>query len=631
MFDWVNNNKRIIQIVLGLVLLPFAFFGVDSYFRGGDLGSEVARVGDYKISEIEFQQALRERQEVMRRMVKDTPLDQALLDSPEIRFATIEQIVRERLMLTQAVRDGLVVSDQQLRDVITGNENFREDGKFSRDRYENFLRAQNLSAAGFDARLRRELLQQPIISAIGENAFIPRTVADRIVRLSEQTREVELVTISPAAFVAQVKLDDAALKAYYDSRQREFELPEQARFDYVVLSLDNLAAQEQIPETEIRQVYDQNTARFATPEEREARHILIEVPAKATAEAKAAAKARAEELAKKARANPDQFDALARENSQDRGSAKDGGELGFLARGMTAKPFEDALFAMKVGEIAGPVQTDFGYHVIQLKSVRGGSAKPFEEVRATIESELKRARAARKFAELAEQFNNIAYEQSDSLKPVAEALKVKVQQSPWISRKPIPGSPLGGEKFLKAAFSEDVIKNKRNSEVVEIAPGTLISARLLEFRPAAMRKFDEVQAEIRKRLTEDEARKLAFADGRAKLEKLRKGEGLQLDWGKPLPVSRRNTGELSEIVLHEVFRADTTKVPAYAGAEDSDAGFRLIRISQVKEPETISPEGRQAAADQLKVVVGQELLADYFASLKSRASVRIKADVIEKK
>jgi peptidyl-prolyl cis-trans isomerase D len=631
MFDWVHNNKKVIQGVLALIFLPFAFFGVDSYFRGGELGAEVARVGDYRVSQQEFQQALRERQEALRRMLNNAPVDQAMLDSPEMRFSALEQLVRERLLLSQAIRSGLTVTDAQLKDVITSQESFREGGKFSHDLYETFLRSQNFTSLSFEARLRRDLLQQPLMDVFGESGFVPKSVVDRVVRLSEQTREASIALIAPAAFVSQVTVEDGAVKAYFDAHAREFEVPEQVRLEYVVLSLDNLAAQIVVPAEEVRQAYDQNPARFATPEERDASHILIQAGPDATPEAKSAARAKAEDLVKQLLAKPDRFADLAREYSQDPGSAKSGGDLGFMARGVTKKAFDDALFSMKEGEIRGPVETEFGFHIIRLKAIRGGSVKPFEEVRSSIEAELKRSRASKRYAELAEQLNNIAYEQSDSLKPAAEALKVTVQQSPWITRKPMPGSPLGSERFLKAAFSEDVLTNKRNSEVVEVAPGTLIAARLLEHKPASSRAFDEVQADIRKRLIEQEALKRALAEGREKLDKLRKGEALDLTWGKPVAVSRLNTQGLNETVLREIFRADATKLPAYAGSEDPKLGYQLIRITSVTEPPQTNAETRKAAAEQLRRLIGQEELADYIAAMKRRVEVKIKPDLIEKK
>lgn len=631
MFDWVQNNKRLMQGVLALIFLPFAFFGIEGYFQSNELGSEVARVGDYKVTQQEFQNALRERQEQMRRMLNNAPIDQAMLDSPEMRFAALDQIVRDRLMLSQAVRSGIKVNDAQLRDLIMSQQNFMQDGKFSRDLYEAFLRSQGMDALAFEARLRRDLLQQPLLDAFGASGFVPSTVVDRIVRLSEQTREVSVVTIAPAAYMAQVAIDDAGVKAYYDTNTREFQVPEQVRLEYVVLSLDNVAAQMEVKPEDVRKTYDADPARFSVPEARDASHLLIAVPSDASAEVKSAAAAKAADLAKQIQAKPDRFADLAREHSQDPGSAASGGDLGFLERGATKKSFDDALFGMKVGEVKGPVETEFGYHVIRLKAVRGGTTKPFEEVRAAIEGDLKRGVAQKRFAEMAEQLSNLTYEQSDSLKPAADALKISVQQSPWISRTPTPGSPLGGEKFLKAAFSEDVLKNSRNSEVVEVSQGTLMSARMLEHKPASTKPFDEVQGDIRKRLVEAEARKRAVAEGREKLEKLRKGEDPGIAWGKPVVIGRNDAQGLGEAAFKEAFRASAGALPAYVGAEDPKLGYQLVRVSAVNQPAEVKPETRKAAAEQLKRMLGQEQMAEYVASLKRRVEVKTRADLIEKK
>lgn len=631
MFDWVQNNKRFMQWVLALIFLPFAFFGIEGYFQSNELGSEVARVGDYKITQQEFQNALRERQEQMRRMLNNAPIDQAMLDSPEMRFAALEQIVRDRLLLSQAVRAGLKVNDAQLRDLIVSQQNFMQDGKFSNDLYEAFLRSQGMSAVAFEARLRRDLLQQPLLDAFGASGFVASTVVERIVRLSEQTREVSVATIAPSAYASQVSVDEAAVKAYYDANTREFQVPEQVRLEYVVLSLDNVAAQMEVKPEDVRKSYDENPARFSAPESRDASHILIAVPSGATAEAKSAAQAKAADLAKQLQSKPDLFAALAREHSQDPGSANSGGELGFLERGATKKAFDDALFGMKVGEIKGPVETEFGYHVIRLNALRGGTTKSFEEVRTAIESELKRGQAQKRFAELSEQLSNLSYEQSDSLKPAAEALKVSVQQSPWISRTPTPGSPLGSEKFLKVAFSEDVLKNGRNSEVVEVSQGTLMSARLLEHKPASTKPYAEVQADIRKRLVDEEARKRAYADGRDKLEKLRKGEDAGISWGKSLVIGRNDPQGLGEAAFKEAFRANAASLPAYVGAEDAKLGYQLVRVSAVNQPAEVKPEARKNAAEQLKRMIGQEQMAEYTAALKRRVDVKMRSDLVEKK
>lgn len=631
MFDWVHNNKRFMQVILAVIFLPFAFFGVESYLSSDGMGAEVARVGDYRVTQQEFQRALDQRQEEMRRMLNNAPLDPAVLDSPEMRFAALEQIVRDRLLLSQAVRLGIKVTDEQLRDLITSQQSFMQDGRFSKDLYEAFLRNQGLSAVAFEANLRRDLMKQPLVDAFGATAMIPRTVVERIIRLSEQTREISMVNIDLSSFAAQVSIDDAAVKKFYESRTTEFQVPEQVRLEYVVLSLDNVAAQMETKPEDVRRAYDENLTRYSSPEERSASHILIAVPSDANAEAKAAAKAKAAQVAQQVQAKPDRFAALAKEHSEDPGSSNSGGDLGFLPRGATKQAFDDALFSMKPGEIRGPVETEFGYHIIRLGEVRGGAVKPFEEVKASIENDLKRGVAQKRFAEMAEQLSNMAYEQSDSLKPVTAKLNLAVQQSPWITRTPVPGSPLGSDKFLKAAFSEDVLKNSRNSEVVEVAPGTLMTARLLEHKPATTRPFEEVQADIRKRLIEDEARKRAVADGRDKLDKLRKGEDAGLTWGKPVVVGRNDPKGLGEAAFKEAFRADASKLPAYVGAEDPRLGYQLIRVTAVNEPSEVSDEARRAAADQLRRIVSQEQITDYVAALKRRVEVKTKPDLIEKK
>jgi peptidyl-prolyl cis-trans isomerase D len=314
MFDWVHNNKRFMQVILAVIFLPFAFFGVESYLSSDGMGAEVARVGDYRVTQQEFQRALDQRQEEMRRMLNNAPLDPAVLDSPEMRFAALEQIVRDRLLLSQAVRLGIKVTDEQLRDLITSQQSFMQDGRFSKDLYEAFLRNQGLSAVAFEANLRRDLMKQPLVDAFGATAMIPRTVVERIIRLSEQTREISMVNIDLSSFAAQVSIDDAAVKKFYESRTTEFQVPEQVRLEYVVLSLDNVAAQMETKPEDVRRAYDENLTRYSSPEERSASHILIAVPSDANAEAKAAAKAKAAQVAQQVQAKPDRFAALAKEH-----------------------------------------------------------------------------------------------------------------------------------------------------------------------------------------------------------------------------------------------------------------------------------------------------------------------------
>ncbi len=626
MFDFVHNNTRLIQIVLAIVFLPFAFFGVDSYFRASDRGTAVATVGGQPITQQEFARALQERQAYLQRVIGGR-VDPAMLDSPELRFAVLDGIVRQRLLVIQALRANVLVSDRQLRQVINEQTAFQENGKFSPARYEDLLQRQNMTVVSFENNLRRDLMLQRLNDAYQGTAIVPNSVAERLLRINAQQREVSQSVLEPASFVSQVKLEDGAAKRYYDAHATEFQVPEQARLDYLVFALDSVAARIDVNADEIKQFYEQNLKQYARGEERQASHILIAVDAKASEQDKQAARAKAEQLARQARQNPAGFADLAKTNSQDPGSAAKGGDLGFFPRGANAKPFDDAVFAMKVGEIAGPVESQFGYHVIRLTAVKGHG---YDESKQQVEADLRRQKAGRKFAEAAEQFNNLVFEQGDSLKPAADALKLPIQTSGWLSRGGADNKLLNNPKLLQAAFSEDSVKNKRNTEVVDVGGNTLVAARIAEYKPASVRPFADVSAEIEKRLVQRQATQLAEKRGRELLEKLKNDAGESLDWSPAKLVSRDNAQGYAGAAIVEIFKADENKLPAYAGVEGAQGGFVLLRITRVVDGGAVDVAKRKAASDELRHLLGQEELNAYVANLKLKADVQLQQDRIEK-
>ena len=629
MYNFVTNNKRFIQVVLAIILLPFAFFGVDSYFRASDSTAGLATVGSYHISQGEFNQALRERQEAIQRMLEGHA-DAALLDNPELRFAVMEDLIRQRLLVDHALRSGMAVSDQQLQSVIGEEAGFQEGGRFSLQRYEQVLKAQGMTPAMFESRLRRELLLQHVDDAYNDSVFIPRTISDRLLRISEQQREVSQSVISPDRFLGQVKLEADAVRKYYDAHQDEFRIPEQVRVEYVTLSADALSSQFQVDPTEVSKYYEGHRSQYEVKETRQASHILISVEAGASAEAKQKARAKAEEIYDQLKRNPAQFAELAKKYSQDPGSAANGGDLGSFSRGSMVKAFDDAVFKMKVGEISPPVESQYGYHIIHLTAVKPAQVKSLDDVRGQIESELRKQLAGRKFAELADNFSNLVFEQYESLKPAAELAKSSVQQSNWISRGHADDARLNNPKLLQAIFSEDVIKNKRNTEAVETAPGVLVAARIIEHKPASVRPFAEVSAGVARKLALQQAGQLAVQDGRDKLEKLKQGKDVQLTWTAPQLASRKDAKGMSEPVLRQAFKADTGKLPAYTGVDNPGGGFVVLKISRVVEPEKTAA-GQPALTEALRQMVGQEEMSDYVASLREKAGVKIGKELLEKK
>ncbi|HZM44472.1 MAG TPA: SurA N-terminal domain-containing protein [Burkholderiales bacterium] len=632
MFDFTHKHKKLIQIVLFVIFLPFAFFGVDSYFHGREGAQTVATVGSHEISRQEFARALQDRQRSIQRMLQGR-VDPAMLDSAEVRNAALEGLIQRRLLLDRALRSGMAVSDQYLQTAIADLPVFHgEGGKFSLERYRQFLKSESESEVSFETRLRQDLILQQLTEAYAESAFVPRTVTERVARLAEQQREVSQLTIRPDQFAAAVRIEPEAARKYYEANRGEFDIPEQVRLEYVVLSLEELMKQAQFDPAEVPKYYESRRSQLEKAET-QARHILIAVDAAAGADAKNKAKAAAEDLYKQLKQRPAAFPELAKAHSQDPGSAANGGDLGFITRGsMKDVPeFEAALFKLKQGEISPPVESKLGFHIIQATEVRGARGKSLEEMRPEIEAELKKQAAARTFAEVGDKFNNTVYEQSESLKPAAELAKTSVRQSGWTTRARAADALLNHPRLLQAVFSEDVLKNKRNTEAVEVAPGTIVAARVIEHKPASVRPFEEVKGLIEKKLVLREAVRLAAQEGKSKLDSLKQGKETSAAWGAPQLVTRSDLKGLPETVVRQAFKVDAAALPAYAGVADPEGSYTILKITRVIDVQDIPADRREAFAEALRRTRGQEELTAYVASLRQKTGVKISKDVMEKK
>jgi peptidyl-prolyl cis-trans isomerase D len=630
MFDLVQRNKRIIQVVLAIVLLPFAFFGMESYFQDRGSARGVAKVGDYEITEQEFGNAIRERQDQIRNMAGGR-IDPALLESPELRMSVLDSLVRQRVLIDHALRSGMTVSPEQLRTYITQAPVFQEDGKFSMSRYEQFLKGRGESATMFENRVRQELLLGQVAEAYVGSSIVPRSVAERLLRITEQQREVSRAVVSPDKFVAAVKLEDDAAKKYYDGHQDEFRLPEQMRVEYVVLSMDAVAPQIQVPEADAKKFYESNQRQFGVAETRQASHILIAADKSAGDDAKKKARAQIEQISAELKKNPAAFAELAKKYSQDPGSAAKGGELGSFGRGSMVKAFDDAVFSMKVGEISAPIETEYGYHIIRVTGVTPAQMRSFEQARPEIEKELRKQQAAQRFAQLAETFNNTLFEQADSLKAAAEAIKATPQTSGWVSRAGGKEPLLNNPKVIQAIFSDDVKLNKRNTEAIEVAPGVVLGARVVEHKPSTMQAFADARPVIEKKLVSTRASQLAAQEGRKQLDALRQGKDADVSWDAPQLVSRADNKGLPEPVLRQVFKADASKLPAYTGVEAPGGGFVLLKVTRVVETDKTDKAQAKSLSEGLAQVVGEEQFKAYLESLKQKAKVKLEKEQIEKK
>ncbi|MFO1346409.1 MAG: SurA N-terminal domain-containing protein [Rhodocyclaceae bacterium] len=635
MFDAVRNNKRIVQVFLALITLPFAFWGVDSYVRSAGPGNDVAAVGESKISLQQFQQSWREQMDRARQQMGPS-FRQETFDTPEMRLAVANSLVDQRLLLLEANKGRLGVSNALLVEIISTMPSLQVDGKFSKARYEAALAAQGMSPEQFEARLRQDMIMQQLVGAIGDTGIVSSVSAEMMLRIQSEERQVAEIRITPEQFASEVKLEADAAKKFYDGNQKQFETPELVRAEYVVLSLDGLLSQVAVSDAEVKAWYEAHLSRYQQQEERRASHILITLAAGASDAEKAKAKAKAEEVLKDVQRNPTKFAELARQHSQDPGSAANGGDLGFFGRGMMVKPFEEAVFKQKQGELSGLVQSDFGFHIIKVTGIKEGKQKKLDEVRAEIEGELKRQGAQKRYAEAAEAFTNMVYEQSDSLAPVVEKFKLKLQQSPLLPRQ-VPQQalaslgPLGNEKLLAALFTEDAVKNKRNTDTVEVAQSTLVAARVLEHKPASVRPFESVRADIETMLKAKEATAAARKKGEDRLAELKGGQD-RINWALVKNVSRLQGKQVTALALQAIFRADVSKLPAYTGVElPNNGGYALYKILAVKPLATVDADKRRVLQRDYENMTAQEDFTAYLTGLRQRYKVEINKAVLENK
>lgn len=629
MFEFVRTHNRLLFFVLVLLIFPsFVFFGVQGYSRFNDEGTvPVARVDGQKITRADWD--AEHRRQVEQARARMPGLDAKFFDAPEVRRETLDQLVRDRVLFAAAARAHLSVSDERLMRELQNIPQLaalkRPDGSFDVAAYKVMVESQGRSAESFEASLRQEISLRQVTAGISETGLPAGSAGRSALDALLQQREVQVLRFDSKEQLAGLSPTDAELEAFHKAHESEYRTAEQARIEYVLLDAKALEASVVAPESELRKFYDENVSRYTTAEERQASHILVAAPKDAPADQRAKAKAKAEQLLEQARKNPAGFADLAKKNSDDTLSAPQGGDLGFSGRGaFAAKAQEDATFAMKVGEISNLVESEFGYHVIKLDAVRGGQKKPFESVRGEIEAELKKQLAAKEFTAAAEQFTNTVNAQSDSLAPVADKLKLKVQ-SATVQRTPPAGTlgPLGSVKLLEAVFSTDTLKNKLNTEAIEVGTNQLAAARVVEHLPARVQPLAEVQALVRQRVIAEQAAAKARKAGQARLAELQKADATA---GLPamLTVSRSNPQGLQREVVDAVLRADASKLPQWVGVDLGNTGYALARVAAVKAPAAESPETAQLLPRVAQAWAAAEAQA-YYKALERRFKVNVDA------
>jgi peptidyl-prolyl cis-trans isomerase D len=619
----------IAKLILALITIPFALFGIDSYLNQAGRDVAVAKVGRDKISIQEYGNAI---ENVRNRMqAEGQKVDTAMLETPAFKQSVLDGLITRRLVNAEIQRANFKISDAQLSEHIVAMPEFQENGKFSEDLYQKTLDQNKLTATKFESSIRGDMVTQQAREGLARLVFVPKTVAEQTLQLAHQKRDVSTVDIKVASFVSQAIVTPEQVKAYYEAHKDKFKVPEQVKLEFLLLSANGLVPQVSgsVTEAEIKEFYDTNKDKFQGDEQRHASHILLAFGVGAKEADKAAAKAKAEDILAQLRKNPKKFEELATKFSQDPGSAAKAGDLGSFGRGAMVKPFEDAVFNMKVGQISDLVESEFGFHIIRLDGVSGSSSS-YESMKSQIKGELIFQKAQAKYAELTEDFNNTVYEQSGSLQPAAKKFNLQSQTSGWMSRE--DGAKFfKNDKLMTMVFSDEVLKEKRNTEAVEVSPNNLVSARVLEYKAAAPRGFDEVKGGIEALLKLEAAAKLAKEKGDATLAKLKAGEAVKdLDWIEPVTVDRKTAQGLSNAVMEHVFKVNTSKLPAYDGYIDGNNAYTLLRISRVDNA-LADDEAKKTAQLELEGAVAAEYISAFGKSLKAKTEIVVNRKLLESK
>ncbi|HXD07743.1 MAG TPA: SurA N-terminal domain-containing protein [Burkholderiaceae bacterium] len=619
MFDFVRTHTRMLQFVLLLLIFPsFVIFGIQGYSRFTQGHESVAKVDGQSITQTEWDAAHRQQVERMRAQMPGADLK--LFDSPEMKQRTLDALVRERVILTAADKLRLATSDERLQRLFQNDPQFaafrRPDGSLNRE----LIASQGISPEQFERQLRQDLSMRQVMLGVEGTAIAPASATETALEALFQRREVQIASFDAKNFAEKVQPTDAQLQAYYDdpAHAAQFQASEQANIEYVQLDLNAIKAGISVSEDDLKKYYAENESRYSTPEERRASHILVKADKSAPAAEREKARAKAQSLLAEVRKHPESFADIAKKNSDDPGSAAQGGDLDYFGRGAMVKAFEDAAFSLKPGQISDVVESDFGFHIIKVTDARGGEKRSFDAVRAEIEGEVKQQLAQRKFAESAEGFSNTIYEQSDSLKPAADKFKLQVKTAEAVSRTPDPQARgmLANPKFLAALFNPDNLRNKRNTEAVEIGPNQLVAGRVTQYTPAHRLSFAEVKDKVRAQVVAEQSAALARKEGESKLAAWKQGAATEA-LPPAVVVSRVDVKGLPRELLEAIMKAPANQLPTWVGVDLHAQGYAVVKLEKVL-PRDPAMGDLARLQSQYAQVWGSAQANAYYDALKAR-------------
>jgi peptidyl-prolyl cis-trans isomerase D len=618
-------------IILGILFVTFAFFGLNSYLRS-TAANYAATVNDQEISLARHQRAYQQLRARMVEMLGEN-FDPAMLNEDMLKANALQQLINEEVLVQAADREGFAASNQLVAASINAIDAFKENGVFSKTVYERVLGYQGIRPPAFEYNLKQEIIAKQYRDAVMRTAAATAEELNQAYLLEGQQRQFSYLVLPLQSFSESLEISDQDIEDYYAAHRDAFMTPERTRIQYLELDASTIVPDIEIDEQAIQALYDEHAAKYVTPEERHARHILVSLLPDADEAATAAALKKAQGIVARLDAG-ESFEDLAKELSDDPGSAASGGDLGFFGRGMMTPEFEEAVFGLKIGERSQPVKSPFGFHIIELLDIKPEVATPLAEVRDELVDQLLSEERGHVYYERFENLSSLAFEQPDSLQGAADALQLDIKESDWISKQGGGTGIAANTAIVEAAFSEDVLLNGNNSAPIEIGPDHVVVIRTLEHQEAAQQPLDEVKADVAIRVKDEKARKLANARGKEVLASLNAGEATldTIAAAEKTAVNKtelvlRNASEPDPEIVTAAFsmQAPTVGGTAYEGLATRNGDYVIIALQQVKDGSLSDlPEAaRKQAWRSLSRLQGETELAAVMNALKQQAVIQI--------
>ena len=614
-------------LVLGICVFAVAFFGIESYFMGRT-DTFVAKVNGQEISQQQFQDRLNN----LRQQAAEAKSDTSIYEKPEMKQRIVDAMIAQALLTQTGEKLGMQVPVSAVRDRIGSLPYFQLNGQFDPTTYRNTLAAQGMTPAGFEAQVRSDLKVQLLPDALVGSVVVTDADVDRFLNLQFQRRDVRFVSL-PRPTDVDANVTDAQIDEYYKAHPADFMNPETVSLSYLEVNGADLKSEAQASDEELKKRYEAEKQRFQKAEQRLVSHILINVPKNATPEQQKAALEKADKIA--AEATPENFAKLAAQDSEDLGSKRQGGDLGWLEKGVANPAFDSALFALQKGQVSKPVLSpDEGYHIIYLRDVRAGDIKPFEEVRAQLAQEAAKAESDRLYNDVAGKLADKTYQSPSSLEPAAQELKLPVKTTEAFSRQGAPNGLAANPKVVAAAFSDDVLAQGNNSSLIDLGNDHAVVIRVEKHVPASVRPIAQVSDDIRKRIVDERTSVAAKKHGDELLARLQKGEDLQTVVGAAsvhaVADAQRFQENVPPPVLEQAFKVPhpAEGKPQYAVVQLPDGSVDLLAVDKVQgaDMSKISAEERDALRGQMRQAYGSMQTQGLIDALKLSSDIKIAAD-----